>query len=47
MKNYLNKIADLSKIEFYLCGPPLMVKTCRNMLIDIGVKNKQILFDAF
>ena len=46
-KNYLNTIADLSKIEFYLCGPPLMIKACRNMLSDIGVKNKQILFDAF
>ena len=46
-KNYLNTIADLSKIEFYLCGPPLMIKACRDMLSDIGVKNKQILFDAF
>ena len=46
-ENYLNTIADLSKIEFYLCGPPLMIKACRNMLSDIGVKNKQILFDAF
>ena len=46
-ENYLNTIADLSKIEFYLCGPPLMIKACRDMLSDIGVKNKQILFDAF
>ena len=46
-ENYLNTIADLSKIEFYLCGPPIMIKACRNMLSDIGVKNKQILFDAF
>ena len=46
-ENYLNTIEDFSNIEFYLCGPPLMIKACRDMLSDIGVKNKQILFDAF
>jgi Na(+)-translocating NADH:ubiquinone oxidoreductase F subunit len=46
-ENYLNTIARISKIEFYLCGPPQMIKACREMLIDIGVKNNQILFDAF
>jgi len=45
--NYLNRKANLSNIEFYLCGPPKMIKACKKMLYDIGVKSQNILYDQF
>ena len=44
---YLKSKANLSNIEFYLCGPPKMIKACKKMLYDIGVKSQNILYDQF
>jgi len=30
-----------------LCGPPLMLKACMNMLDGLGVEPDNILFDEF
>jgi MocE subfamily Rieske [2Fe-2S] domain protein len=34
-------------VEFYLCGPPMMVKACTKMLADLGVPANQIAYDEF
>ncbi|MCX6877741.1 MAG: NADH:ubiquinone reductase (Na(+)-transporting) subunit F [Verrucomicrobia bacterium] len=34
-------------IEFYLCGPPAMIKACSKMLDGLGVSASQIAFDEF
>ncbi len=34
-------------VEFYLCGPPMMVKACTKMLGDLGVTASQIAYDEF
>jgi Na+-transporting NADH:ubiquinone oxidoreductase subunit F len=33
--------------EYYLCGPPVMIDAVVNMLINLGVDSKNILFDKF
>ena len=34
-------------MEFYLCGPPMMIKACTRMLADIGVPAEHVAFDEF
>lgn len=34
-------------VEYYLCGPPMMIKACVKMLGDLGVPDSQISFDEF
>lgn len=45
--NYLEKHPNPKAIEFYLCGPPMMIKACTKMLDNLGVNNEQIAYDAF
>lgn len=33
--------------EYYLCGPPMMIKACRAMLAELGVPESHIAFDEF
>jgi Na+-transporting NADH:ubiquinone oxidoreductase subunit F len=33
--------------EYYICGPPQMLKACLAMLRDLGVEDESILFDDF
>ncbi|MHC4959345.1 MAG: NADH:ubiquinone reductase (Na(+)-transporting) subunit F [Planctomycetota bacterium] len=33
--------------EYYLCGPPVMVRACRRMLTGLGVDREHVLFDDF
>jgi len=34
-------------VEYYLCGPPMMVKACTKMLAEIGVSPEQVAYDEF
>jgi len=34
-------------VEFYLCGPPMMIRACTRMLHKLGVGDNQIAFDEF
>ncbi len=45
--NYLATHRAPEDIEYYLCGPPMMLKACMNMLDSIGVEPENILFDDF
>ncbi len=47
LDNYLNEHPAPEDIEYYLCGPPLMLQACMKMLDDLGVEPENILFDDF
>jgi len=34
-------------VEYYMCGPPLMIRACTNMLEELGVERENIMFDDF
>lgn len=38
---------NLAAVEFYLCGPPMMITACTTMLRELGVMETQIAFDEF
>lgn len=46
-ERYLRTHANLPAVEFYLCGPPQMIKACTRMLADLGVAPSQIAYDEF
>ena len=45
--NYLKDHEDPTEIEYYICGPPMMLTACRNMLDDLGVEPDMVDFDDF
>tara|TARA_B110000263_G_scaffold242876_1_gene248906 strand:+ start:884 stop:2110 length:1227 start_codon:yes stop_codon:yes gene_type:complete len=45
--NYLEKHEDPTEIEYYICGPPMMLTACKNMLDSLGVEPDMIDFDDF
>ena len=47
LEQYLDNHPDPSEIEYYLCGPPLMISAVQKMLYDLGVENEMIAFDEF
>ena len=44
---YLSKHRAPEAIEYYLCGPPPMLKACMKTLEDLGVERENIAFDDF
>lgn len=44
---YLKDHPAPEDIEYYLCGPPLMLQACMKMLDDLGVEPENIAFDDF
>ena len=47
LDNYLKNHPSPEDIEYYLCGPPMMLKACMKMLDDLGVEPEMIAFDDF
>jgi Na+-transporting NADH:ubiquinone oxidoreductase subunit F len=47
LENYLNQHENPKAVEYYLCGPPMMIKSCSKMLVALGVPPRQISFDEF
>ena len=45
--NYLKDHPAPEDIEYYLCGPPLMLRACMEMLDRLGVEPENVLFDDF
>ena len=45
--HYLAKHEDPTEIEYYLCGPPMMIEAIEQMLDDMGVDQEMIAFDKF
>lgn len=46
-EQYLKDHPNVDDIEFYLCGPPMMLSAVQKMLYDLGVEKEQIAFDDF
>jgi Na+-transporting NADH:ubiquinone oxidoreductase subunit F len=44
---YLKDHEDPTEIEYYLCGPPLMIAAMERMLDELGVDPGMIAFDSF
>jgi Na+-transporting NADH:ubiquinone oxidoreductase subunit F len=44
---YLNNHPDPAEIEYYLCGPPMMLTAVQSMLDSLGVEPEMIAFDDF
>ena len=47
LDNYLKHHPAPASVEYYLCGPPMMVKACKKMLIELDVKPQDIAYDEF
>jgi Na+-transporting NADH:ubiquinone oxidoreductase subunit F len=47
LDNYLSKHPAPEDVEYYLCGPPLMLKAVLRMLDELGVEPEMIRFDDF
>ena len=45
--NYLKNHEEPEEIEYYLCGPPMMIDAVQNMLDSLGVPEEMIAFDSF
>ncbi|MCB0531184.1 MAG: NADH:ubiquinone reductase (Na(+)-transporting) subunit F [Lewinellaceae bacterium] len=47
LDEYLSKHPEPEEIEYYLCGPPLMLSAVQNMLDNLGVPEEMVAFDDF
>ena len=47
LENYLNDHPAPEDIEYYICGPPMMLAAVRKMLDDLGVEPENVAFDDF
>ena len=47
LARYLKAHATPSAVEYYLCGPPMMIQSCITMLRELGVPLLQIAYDEF
>jgi len=47
IESYLNNHEDPTEIEYYLCGPPLMIDAVISSLYDLGVEDDMIYYDKF
>jgi Na+-transporting NADH:ubiquinone oxidoreductase subunit F len=46
-ENYLKQHEEPEEIEYYLCGPPVMIDAVQKMLDDLGVPPEMIAYDSF
>jgi Na+-transporting NADH:ubiquinone oxidoreductase subunit F len=44
---YLTAHEAPEDIEYYICGPPLMLQACRHITEELGVEPENVLFDDF
>ena len=44
---YLSTHKDPTEIEYYLCGPPMMIQAVNQMLDSLGVEEEMIAYDDF
>ena len=47
LEKYIREHANPEGAEYYLCGPPMMIKACTRMLAEIGVPTHHIAYDEF
>ena len=47
MAPYLKAHPAPEDCEYYLCGPPLMLKAVLDLLDNLGVESENIMYDDF
>jgi Na+-transporting NADH:ubiquinone oxidoreductase subunit F len=47
LDNYLRGHTNPKAVEYYLCGPPMMIKACNRVLAELGVPECQVAYDEF
>jgi Na+-transporting NADH:ubiquinone oxidoreductase subunit F len=47
LEHYLKQHREPEEVEYYLCGPPMMLAAVQKMLDDLGVPETNIAFDDF
>ena len=47
LEKHLRAHTNPKAVEYYLCGPPQMIKACVKVLTNLGVPNHQIAYDEF
>ena len=47
LEEYLKDHEDPTELEYYMCGPPMMIDACDKMLYDLGVEREMIAYDSF
>lgn len=47
LEKYLRDHANPEAVEYYLCGPPMMIRACTKMLANIGVPGSHVAYDEF
>jgi len=47
LENHLRSHKNPQAVEYYLCGPPMMIKACTKMLAELGVPDSQVAYDEF
>lgn len=46
-ENYLKNHEEPEEIEYYMCGPPVMISSVEKMLYNLGVEKEMIAYDEF
>ncbi|ANT65893.1 NADH:ubiquinone reductase (Na(+)-transporting) subunit F [Prosthecochloris sp. CIB 2401] len=46
-EEYLNNHEEPEELEYYMCGPPVMVSSVEKMLYSLGVEKEMIAYDQF
>jgi Na+-transporting NADH:ubiquinone oxidoreductase subunit NqrF len=46
-EHHLEHHPNPAAAEYYLCGPPMMIKACTRMLSALGVPDSQVAYDEF
>jgi Na(+)-translocating NADH:ubiquinone oxidoreductase F subunit len=46
-EQHLRGHSNPKAVEYYLCGPPMMIRACIKMLTELGVSPSQIAYDEF
>lgn len=46
-EHFLRRHPDPSEAEYYLCGPPMMLRACLQTLDNYGVEPEMIDYDEF
>ncbi|MCC6424367.1 MAG: NADH:ubiquinone reductase (Na(+)-transporting) subunit F [Phycisphaerales bacterium] len=47
LQQYLQNHSNPGAVEYYLCGPPMMIKACTKMLAGLNVPTSNIAYDEF
>jgi len=47
LDEYLDQHEDPTEIEYYLCGPPIMLQCVNDMVYNLGVEPEMVAADDF